>query len=120
MGIVWDGSNDGFARGTCAAVADGLRFLCNNYSLDDYHKDLLYVAGDGECKKLEETMLSIARLDARIATVMKCLTDKEAPGGKRKKEYAGLFAVQFWQAPNQIIGEVGDLFVQRAGKELVI
>lgn len=98
--------------------ADGLPLLCKDWSLDVYHKYLSYIREDVDCQVVKGTALSIARLDAWIATVVKCFSENEARGGNRQKEYADLLAVHFRWASNQIIGEVGDVIAWRASEKL--
>lgn len=84
--------------------------VCNEF--------LLYFFTDGDFQVVEGTLVSTARLDPWIATVMKFLTQEEARGGKRQKEHADHFAEHLRQAANQIIEGVGDHVGKTAAEKL--
>lgn len=74
----------------------------------------------GDSQIVEWPVLSNERLDAWIANVLNCFTEKEYPKDEGLIAYAELFAVLMRQASKQIIGEVGDLVRMKGGEELGI
>ena len=60
--------------------------------------------GGGE--ELETSMLSLARLDAWIMTVLKCLGSEEDRGGNRQRTYGETFMEFLPMAMEQIIASL--------------
>lgn len=112
-----DGSNAKNLRVSYGIEANGLRFIYNNYRLDVYHKYYWYVLTGGDLEVAEETMLSIVKLDACLGTIVKCLIERKARE-RKQWEYVDFFAVPLPHVSNKIVGEVGDLAMQRDGEEL--
>lgn len=115
-----DGSNAEPVKCICEVHADVFRFFCINYSQEIYHEYLSYVPTDGDFELVEGTVLWIELLEAWVGTIVECLTEREACGGKQQKEYTEIFAKHLQQASNQINGEFWDFVAQKSGEELGI
>lgn len=66
------------------------------------------------------TIMSIARLDAWVATVVLCLVEREKRGGQRQKEYADTFGRMLETATKQVIGNIGEFVKHWSWDEVTV